>query len=126
MPDYPVILTIGSNMPDARARVKEAAQWLETLIKGFEISQIYITRPLSGVGADYANAVVKGHTELRSEKLNCLLKHYELENGRDDTARIRNEVPIDIDLVFFGNKCLRPAELSREYYLTGAKMLGIS
>ena len=119
------VVTLGSNVSDAADRVAEAARWLSEIFGSILLSDIYITRPLSGVGADYANAVASGRSSLTQTQITALLKEYESQCGRDENARRRGSVPIDIDLIFYGELCLRPAELSRSYYRIGAYQLGL-
>lgn len=120
-----VIVTLGSNVSNATERVASAARWLGSILASLELSDIYMTRPLSGMGADYANAVATGCSTLSQQSITALLKNYEVQCGRDEEARRGGKVPIDIDLIFYGDICLRPSELSRSYYRIGAQQLGL-
>lgn len=120
-----VVISLGSNVPDAESRLTKAIEWLGNILDDLHVSQIYMTNPISGIGADYANAVAWGITESESPQLARSFKRYEVLQGRDLVARTRGEVPIDLDLVYFGNICLRPAEINRSYYVRGAEMLGL-
>lgn len=120
-----VVVTIGSNMPDSLQRVCDAGHWLKSILGQFNMSDIYFTRPISGSGADYANAVASGTTEMDSHTLEHILKSYESDNGRDAEARMKGIVPIDIDIIWIDTTCLRPKEITRYYYIKGARMLGL-
>ena len=49
---------------------------------------------------------------------------YELNAGRDESARRRGDVPIDIDLMIWNGIVLRPRDMEREYFLRGFRELG--
>ena len=44
---------------------------------------------------------------------------YSKENGRDEERRRRGEVPIDIDIVLWNAKTVRPADFAREFFQIG-------
>ena len=76
MTDYDVVLTIGSNLSDAVDRVERASDWLRSRLTGFHVSETYTTRPISGEGNDYANAVAVGRTSRSVEQINEDFKRY--------------------------------------------------
>jgi 2-amino-4-hydroxy-6-hydroxymethyldihydropteridine diphosphokinase len=82
-------------------------------------SDIYDTPPFSGVGSDYVNTVVAISTDLTLETIDALCKEYERHEGRDDTCRSRGIVPIDMDVVIYGDTIVRPHEVSRYYFQQG-------
>lgn len=112
------VVSFGSNTPDRAESVARAMAWL--LESGrFEASlasDVFRTRPLSGHGPDYANAIMAGHTALGCDELQALCKAYELACGRDEAARASGRVPVDVDVVSYEGRCLRPSELSRHYF----------
>lgn len=101
--------------------IQQALQWLTSKYTKLAQSSIYTTSPLSGKGSDYTNAVVivECAEEITATALQDLCKSYETECGRDEQARERGEVIIDLDVVFFAEECLRPEEVGREYFRKG-------
>lgn len=114
-----VVLSFGSNMPDGRSRVEHALRHVSGFVGGMRASEIYSTPSVSGDGSIYLNAVAAGYIDFGSGRLTNILKEYELECGRDTASRMRGEVPIDIDVVMFDGKILRPKDASREYFKIG-------
>lgn len=120
-----IVVSIGSNLPDALQRVAKAIEWLSEKFSDFKASALYTTSPISGKGPDYANAVAMGTTSLAPEVVTEAFKDYERSEGRDEAARLSGMVPIDLDLVYYGYSCLRTGDASREYFLKGARALGL-
>ncbi len=114
-----VILCLGSNTNDRRQRIIAACQWLASVMTIEAQSDIYDTPPFSGVGSDYVNTVVAISTDLTLETIDALCKEYERREGRDDTCRSRGIVPIDMDVVIYGDTIVRPHEVSRYYFQQG-------
>lgn len=119
------ILGLGSNAAQRHSMVMNAIDMLRSLDPECLASSIYETDPLSGKGGRYANAVAVVAVSLPPEPFSAMLKSYELRCGRDDEARRAGVVPVDIDIVYVDGRCVRPKEVSRNYYLTGAFELGI-
>lgn len=120
-----VVIGLGANCGNRRKSVAKAIEWLRSMLSDTEASEIYETPPYGHAGAPYMNAVVIGiHT--RGDSLGdfeCECKRYEIEYGRDELARSRNLVPIDIDIVMVGDEILRPADFSRSFFQIGYKQL---
>lgn len=118
-----VVLSFGSNVPDGRCRVERALRYVSEFVADMRASEIYSTPSVSGDGSIYLNAVATGYIDCGSGRLTALLKEYELKCGRDTSSRLRGEVPIDIDVVIFDGRILRPKDASREYFKIGYQRL---
>lgn len=110
---------MGSNLPDGEARLRDALQWLCTILSDVSHSGIYTSSALKGDGT-YFNVVVRGFTTLSVEEFEKLAKEKETKNGR---IRPSEEVALDIDLISLGSAVVRPAELCRLYFLQGMRAL---
>ncbi|MDE6028148.1 MAG: 2-amino-4-hydroxy-6-hydroxymethyldihydropteridine diphosphokinase [Muribaculaceae bacterium] len=114
-----VYLSFGSNFGDKKANVERALAWIETMLHDVRKSKVYETPEVHGFGSSYYNAVVKGDSELGYEEFNLRLKEYERASGRTPDARLRKEVPIDIDIVLWHGEVKRPVDFSREFFSSG-------
>lgn len=94
-------------------------RWIGSLLDDMQSSDVYETPEVHGYGASYFNAVASGKTGLELEEFNRRLKVYERDCGRTDEARIRKEVPIDIDIVIWDGEIIRPVDFSREFFRIG-------
>lgn len=114
-----VFLSFGSNYGDKKGNVEAALRWIGSLLDDMQSSDVYETPEVHGYGASYFNAVACGKTGLELEEFNRRLKVYERNCGRTDEARIRKEVPIDIDIVIWDGEIIRPVDFSREFFRIG-------
>lgn len=120
-----VVIGLGANCGNRRKSVAEAIEWLKSMLSDTEASEIYETPPYGHIGTPYMNAVVIGVYSKCSSSgdLEGKCKRYEIEYGRDELARSRNLVPIDIDIVMEGDKILRPADFNRSFFQIGYQQL---
>lgn len=117
------IFSIGSNCGCRHENVSKGIKWLSGLLTDFRCSTIYATPDCHGGGKEYLNAVARGITNLSADRLNCICKEYEEANGRDKTSRKIGNVPVDIDLVIYGNKILRTKDYKCEFFQIGYNMI---
>lgn len=99
--------------------MEKALIWIADLLEDMEFSSVYETPEVHGYGASYFNAVAWGRVAAEFEEFNSRLKEYERLCGRTEDARIRKEVPIDIDIVSWGGEIIRPIDFSREFFRIG-------
>lgn len=92
---------------------------MDSLLYEMVSSSVYETPEIHGYGASYFNAVARGKTELDADSFNALLKEYEISRGRNEEARARKEVVIDIDMVVWNGEVRRPVDFSREFFRIG-------
>lgn len=120
---HSLIVSLGSNCGDRHAAVAEAICWLSGRLSDFKASEIYETPPYGHAGSDYMNAVVSGNCECSPEDFEAECKIYELKCGRNGEARMRNLVPIDIDVVISDGNILREADFSRGFFKIGYRQI---
>ena len=121
-----IYICIGSNEPDAMARVKEASNALESKLSDAHICGPYRTLPYPPAPADgpvYANAVVSGRTELSLEAVKTWLKETESNLGRRAGHKNSGKVVIDLDIVVYGNEICRFGEFEADYFRHGYEIL---
>lgn len=119
-----VVISLGSNVEDRMSRVAAAMTWIQSILRSTACSGIYETDDFHPTGRKYCNAVMAGDTALSQSEIDTAVRLYELNAGRDESARLRGDVPIDIDLVIWNGTVLRPRDMEREYFLRGFRELG--
>lgn len=120
---YRILVSLGSNLSKGEICVKNALEWMQRKFGQIVCSGIYCTAPLKGTGEPYFNAVAEFATSLPLQTLNEEFKKYEKECGRDNNAREKGIVPIDIDIVLFNDEIIRPTDFRQEYFQNGFKQL---
>lgn len=118
------VFGLGSNCGDRRGNILKAAGLLtEKIGKGnisnIDISDIYQTPDTQGGLRPYMNAVIKISSSLDTSDLESIAKDIELSLGRNQEARNRGDVPVDIDLVIFESKILRPRDFNASFFRIG-------
>lgn len=116
---YDTILCIGSNCGDRNGNVESALEWLSGILKDFRHSHIYATPDCKGGQRVYLNAVCTGLTERSSAELDVLCKEFELSLGRDSSARVAGDVPVDVDIVVFDGRIVRERDFASEFFQIG-------
>lgn len=111
-------ISVGSNTEAKDSNVDAAISRLKSSYpEGFIASPLYHTPSASGIGDDYANAVVIIQTNLSSEELNSALKIMEMEFGRKKNNKA--EVALDLDIVIQDEKILRSKDFERNHFKIG-------
>lgn len=125
MANSTAVLSIGSNCGDKQGHVRECMDWLmsHSEVNVSKCSHIYETPELHGKGTPYCNAVVEITTGLTLEKLTELTKDYEILCGRDCDCRKQGLVPIDVDVVIWNGKIIRPKDFACEFFRIGFSVL---
>lgn len=118
------VLSLGSNVSDRLSMVAEGIEALAAFLTIEAASGVYESEP---IGPDksrlYANCVLKVSTNLDCGALNLRLKQLEIKFGRDEKARMRHDVPLDIDIVAFDGEILRPRDYSAAYFRQGLDLI---
>lgn len=112
-------LCIGSNTEDAFDQVSNCLSWLDKQFVLSSNSTIYCTPDITGIGEDYINCVALTAVNYELTVFQRMLKIYERSCGRIEGSKERGEVPIDIDIVIWGDAIVRPKDFSRDYFLQG-------
>ncbi|MDE5687700.1 MAG: 2-amino-4-hydroxy-6-hydroxymethyldihydropteridine diphosphokinase [Paramuribaculum sp.] len=120
-----VWLSVGSNHTDAAMLMDKALAALSDVVDSMEVCEPYRTPAINGVDADYLNSVATGLYAGTHESLVAQCKAIEHALGRSRTKApcAPHTVEIDIDVVCFGGKILRPSDFSRTYFTRGYNQL---
>ena len=113
------LFCIGSNCGQREENVERAILWLSGMLSGFRHSSVYATPDCHGGQREYMNAVAIGYTALATLELEMLSKGFENANGRDQEARAKGDVPVDVDLVVFEGEILREKDFRCEFFQKG-------
>ncbi|MDE6237161.1 MAG: 2-amino-4-hydroxy-6-hydroxymethyldihydropteridine diphosphokinase [Muribaculaceae bacterium] len=114
-----VILSFGSNCGMREEQLRAAISFCHDFFYNIAVSSIYETPEVHGQGDPYLNAVMRGETELTEEELSKVLKDYEYSSRRDEEARRKGVVPIDIDIVKWEDRIIRPWDYDQEFFRIG-------
>ena len=106
-----VYLTLGSNLGDRRANLKEALRLLGESLEVASVSLVYDTEPV-GVREQprFLNLVCRVNTDISPMQLLSLIKGIESSIGRDLSLRNAPRV-IDIDIILYGDTIMESLEL---------------
>lgn len=87
------------------------------------VSSIYESDAINGKDAPYLNAVIHGLSPVNNTALVKFLKDWEMQEGRRQDDVANGEVSIDLDLVIFDSRILRPKDFERHYFNIGYREL---
>ncbi len=87
------------------------------------MSSVYESDAINGKDAPYLNAVIHGLSPVNSTALVKFLKEWEIEEGRQQDDVAHGQVSIDLDLVIFDSRILRPKDFERHYFNIGYREL---
>lgn len=108
-----VFVSLGANLGDARATLGAALQGLAALPQTqlLQSSPVYRSAPVDAKGPDFLNAVAELRCALEPEALLVHLHALEQQHGRE---RPYANAPrtLDLDLLLFGARVVRPGELN--------------
>lgn len=108
-----VYLSVGSNLGDRTAHLKETRSWVERLpkTKFLRSSSVHETDPVGGPPqGKYLNAIWEIETALLPRKLKNELKRIEQTLGRK--ASFRNAPrEIDLDIILYGDQVVEESDL---------------
>ena len=101
-----VYLGLGSNLGDRQANLAEALQSLRGHVRIERVSPVYETEPAHVTDQPrFLNLAVKGVTTLEPDALLTVIKRIQARMGRRLAERYGPR-PIDIDILFFGDRVL--------------------
>lgn len=128
MSSVSVLFSLGSNLSyeAAAAIIYRIQSQLPVLFEEVHFSSVYRTPNETGDGREsYTNCIAFGKTALSLEKLEVEFKSMEVRFGRTPAMRSMGVVPIDIDIVRYDNKIVRPQNLEMNYMKIGMTELKI-
>ena len=106
-----VYLGLGSNLGDRRENLDRALEYLSQRLRVIGKSSIYDTEPMENPAQPrFLNMVCQAKTMLKPEDLLTLAKGIERKIGRLP-SRPNSPRPIDIDILFYGDKVIDAPEL---------------
>lgn len=107
----PVYFSLGSNLGDRAAALQAAVDALAQLLRIDAISPVYETDPVGLLDQPpFLNCALAGRSELDPRPLLLALKAIERAQGRQPLGRRYGPRPIDIDLLFHGDRVLDESE----------------
>ena len=117
------LICIGSNY-NRKENLLLARRRLTVLFPSIRFTGEQETRPLFFRNpALFSNQVARFYTDADAERGVKELKTIEKEAGREKEDKKREKVCLDIDLLVFDNRVLKPEDLKRDYILKGLEEL---
>ena len=117
------LICIGSNY-NRKENLLLARRRLTSLFPSIRFTGEQETRPLFFRNpALFSNQVARFYTDADAERVVKELKTIEKEAGREKEDKKREKVCLDIDLLVFDNRVLKPEDLKRDYILKGLEEL---
>ena len=107
-----VYLGLGANLGDRHGNLKRALALLSERIQVGKVSSVYETEPVGNINQPrFLNMVCQARTRLTPEALLSLTKGIESKMGRRPTKERWGPRPIDIDILFYGDRVVETPEL---------------
>ena len=117
------LICIGSNY-NRKENLLLARRRLTALFPSIRFTGEQETRPLFFRNpALFSNQEARFYTDADAERVVKELKTIEKEAGREKEDKKREKVCLDIDLLVFDNRVLKPEDLKRDYILKGLEEL---
>lgn len=117
------ILAIGSNCGDREENILKGLSLLSLYCSIVRKSEIFESADIQGHGQQYLNMVLEVKTVSDAFNFNNEIKRIEKTIGRDEHARAKGEVPVDIDIVIWENTIVRPTDYHSDYFKRGLEGL---
>ena len=109
------IIAIGTNL-NQRDNALSVREYLGGMF-GSDIvfTQFMKTEPVDGGDGYYINALAEIHTNMSYEDLKQWFKDLEQNCGRNQEDSGDGYIPVDIDILQYGDKCFKEEDWSRDY-----------
>lgn len=114
---------LGSNTDDRKFQIEQAIETLGTYLTDCSVSSVYESEAFNGKDKPYLNAVVHGSTQHSYEEVCAFLKNWERDHGRTLEQSVEGVIPIDLDLVIWDMRIVRPKDFDRHYFNRGYREL---
>ncbi len=114
-----IVLSIGSNSRDRQWQIEHAIEWLNKHFSNIKMSSIYNSEADNHRDADYLNVVIKGDCKLDFETIYQKVKEYENVCGRTPASKLTGNVPMDLDIIIWNGKIIRPTDFTKAYFQKG-------
>ena len=110
-----ILLSIGSNT-FAKTNIDKAKRMLSFLFPGIVFSEPILTEPEDDKYAYlFRNVLARADTEMSPEEVIDKIKQTERAVGRTPRDKYLGRMIIDIDLIQYGDRILRPQDYERDY-----------
>ena len=122
---HEAVLCMGSNCGDNHTAFGNALEAISGMAQVMSRSEAYLTPAMSDSPEHtpalrpYLNMVLTIETSLCREELEKHLKQMEINAGRDAECRRRGDVPLDIDIVVFDGRVIRPRDFNSGFFRKG-------
>ncbi len=113
---YDIIISLASNVQQ-KEHLEEARRRLSQILVSCSYSRELLTVPVGHPESTcrYLNQLAFGKTALSATALQAVLKTMEKEMGRSPECRARGLVPIDLDLLQYGEERYHLSDWERSY-----------
>ena len=116
----PALLCLGGNTVETSGNITRAISMLA------QYGHIYANSGQYPSASGYLNEVVAFESAISAEALVAHAKRIELELGRLPHMKAQGIVPIDIDVVAYAGRVLRPQDYASAYFRTGLQKIAVS
>lgn len=123
MNEHHCLLCMGSNT-NRFTQLSDARKVLSEAFPDIHFGELMETQAIgSGFHSPFSNQLARFTTTLSSESVHNLFKELERHSGRHPGDKAQGIVKLDIDLLTFDNKVLKPEDMKREYIRRGISLL---
>ena len=123
MDEHQCLLCMGSNT-NRYAQLSVAREALRATFPDIHFGEMMETEAVgSGFHSPFSNQLAKFSTTLSPDSVHDLFKELERRCGRIPEDKAQGVVKLDIDLLVFDNKILKPEDMEREYIRRGMSVL---
>lgn len=123
MNEHHCLLCMGSNT-NRFTQLSDARKVLSEAFPDIHFGELMETQAIgSGFHSPFSNQLARFTTTLSSESVHNLFKKLERHSGRLPGDKAQGIVKLDIDLLTFDNKVLKPEDMKREYIRRGISLL---
>ena len=111
---HPIILALGSNVPDAANKLEQALTLCKESVSVIKVTPVIETTPVGIISPNFLNMMVSATTTLSLSQLSLNLKAVEKVLGREKSSDKR-VVEIDIDIMKYDDTLLHVSDWKRDY-----------
>ena len=123
MNEHHCLLCMGSNT-NRFTQLSDARKVLSEAFPDIHFGELMETQAIgSGFHSPFSNQLARFTTTLSSESVHNLFKELERHSGPLPGDKAQGIVKLDIDLLTFDNKVLKPEDMKREYIRRGISLL---
>lgn len=123
MEEHHCLLCMGSNT-DRSAQLSVARKALCATFPDIHFGEMMETEAIgSGFHSPFSNQLARFSTTLSPDSVHDIFKELERRSGRIPEDKSLGVVKLDIDLLVFDNRVLKPEDMEREYIRRGISVL---